>query len=265
MHSVDFPTTVTHARDFEAVKLEANHTQAVNLVMNRLSNLNSKLKQFKDAASSKQETNQKPLTHNIPPAASTEDESLAAIFLFELEKITLVTLFSRAVLNTKSIIIIYTNVKVDVDRAASARIITADETTKTPIGEIDDFSFEVNGIIVSIKVLVIEATQYQALIDNDWLTKTNVILDWTIQELQLSQNGRHIHVPATCSHFKIINTSAPLIEFEEKVKKPTWKAYQVSWADNDHNELLSILSWDDNDNEKRKQREEHTWKTTIDT
>ncbi|KAG9287800.1 hypothetical protein G9A89_017395 [Geosiphon pyriformis] len=41
-----------------------------------------------DTASSKQKTNQKPLTHNIPPAASTEDESLAAIFPFELEEIT---------------------------------------------------------------------------------------------------------------------------------------------------------------------------------
>ncbi|KAG9297759.1 hypothetical protein G9A89_011274 [Geosiphon pyriformis] len=110
----------------------------------------------------------------------------AAIFLFEFEKIIHIPLFSGATLDTKPIIIMYTNVKVDshaiklildsrlagsiitqqlinqlghqVDHTASARIITTDETTKTPIGKIDDFSFEVNGIIIPIRVLVIEAT-----------------------------------------------------------------------------------------------------------
>ncbi|KAG9285503.1 hypothetical protein G9A89_006491 [Geosiphon pyriformis] len=228
-----------------------------------------------DAAFSKQKTNQKPLICNIPPAASTEDKSLTAIFLFELEEITSVLLFSGAALNTKPITAMYTDAKIDagsiitkqlmnqlghqVDRAASARIITADEATKTLIGEIDDFSFKVNGIIVSIKVLVMKATQYQALIDNDWLTKVNVILDWTMQELQLSQNDQHTRVPAICDHFKTINTIAPLIEFEEEEKKPTWEAYQVSWANDNHNELLPILSWNNNNNEKEK----HTWRTTI--
>ncbi|KAG9298503.1 hypothetical protein G9A89_016500 [Geosiphon pyriformis] len=46
MHLVDLPTAVTHTRDFEAAELEANHAQAVNLVMNRSSKLDSKLKQF---------------------------------------------------------------------------------------------------------------------------------------------------------------------------------------------------------------------------
>ncbi|KAG9286803.1 hypothetical protein G9A89_012353 [Geosiphon pyriformis] len=140
-----------------------------------------------DAAFSKQETNQKPFTHNIPPATSTKDELLAAIFLFELEEITSVPLFSGAALNTKPITAMYTDVKVNsqhiklilnsglagsiitkqlidqldrrVDRAVSAKIITANRATKTFIGEIDDFPFKVNGIIVPIKVLVMEATQ----------------------------------------------------------------------------------------------------------
>ncbi|KAG9295315.1 hypothetical protein G9A89_021246 [Geosiphon pyriformis] len=53
MHSVDLPTTVTHARDFEAAELEANHAQAVNLVMNRSSELDSKLKQFSESINQK--------------------------------------------------------------------------------------------------------------------------------------------------------------------------------------------------------------------
>ncbi|KAG9302459.1 hypothetical protein G9A89_006423 [Geosiphon pyriformis] len=92
MYLVDLPTAVTQAKDFEAAELEANHTQAVNLVMNGSSDLDSKLKQF---------------------TASTEDELLAAIFPFELEKIMSVLLFSGVILNTKPITAMYTDAKVD--------------------------------------------------------------------------------------------------------------------------------------------------------
>ncbi|KAG9287816.1 hypothetical protein G9A89_017411 [Geosiphon pyriformis] len=70
-----------------------------------------------------------------------------------------------------------------VDHTVSARIITANRATKTPIGEINDFSIEVN----------------------------------------------------------------------------------ISWADINHNELLPILIWDNNDNGKEKQREKPIWEATIDT
>ncbi|KAG9303632.1 hypothetical protein G9A89_018529 [Geosiphon pyriformis] len=64
-----------------------------------------------------------------------------------------------------------------VDHAVSAKIIIANKATKTPIGKIDNLFIEINSIIVPIKVLVIEATQYQTLIGNDWLLKTNTMLD----------------------------------------------------------------------------------------
>ncbi|KAG9288034.1 hypothetical protein G9A89_017629 [Geosiphon pyriformis] len=195
------------------------------------------------------ETNQySTLTSNILPATITKNKSLNAIFLFELKKPSIMPLFSGATLEKKSITAMYTDVKVDghsiklilnsglansiitkqlidqlgcqINCAASTRIITADGATKTPIGEIDDFFFEVNGIITLIKVLVMEATQYQALVENDWLSKTNAILNWITQELQLSQNGQHTYVPATCGHFKTTNSTTLLIKFEEEEKKP---------------------------------------------
>ncbi|KAG9296215.1 hypothetical protein G9A89_014807 [Geosiphon pyriformis] len=145
-----------------------------------------------------------------------------------------------------------------VDQAASTRIITTDGATKTPISKIDALSIKVNGIIVLIKVLVIEATQYQALINNNWLFKTHTMLNWNTQKLQLSQNGQYTHIPATCGHFKpIITPLAPLIEFKKEKEKLTWEVYQISWADKDHNKLLLILSWDDNN--KEKQKKELTW------
>ncbi|KAG9304493.1 hypothetical protein G9A89_020057 [Geosiphon pyriformis] len=222
MHPQTLQNAVTNARDFESAELKASHAQAVNLVINRLSELDSKLKQF---------------------TTITNNELLAAIFPFELEKTTPVLLFSEATLDTKPITAMYTNVKVDghaikliLDSGLAGNIITkqlmdqlADGTTKTSIGEIDDFPIEINSITVPIKVLVIEATQYQALIGNNWLFKTNTMLNWNTQKLQLSQNGQHTQVPATCDHFKTFNTPAPFIEFEEEKEKPTWKAYQVSW------------------------------------
>ncbi|KAG9292900.1 hypothetical protein G9A89_016262 [Geosiphon pyriformis] len=47
-----------------------------------------------------------------------------------------------------------------IDHAATTRIITANGNTKTPIGEIDNFPFEINRIQIPTKVLVMEATQY---------------------------------------------------------------------------------------------------------
>ncbi|KAG9297331.1 hypothetical protein G9A89_003993 [Geosiphon pyriformis] len=213
----------------------------------------------KDASPNKSEPNQQSLlTRNIPPAIVTKDQSLAAIFSFELEEPSNTPLFSRAVFNKKPITAMYTDVKVDdqfiklildINRAASARIITADGVTKTSIGEIDDFPFDVNGIVTLIKVLVMEVTQYQALVDNDWLSKAN-----------LAFNGQHTQVPAMCGHFKVSLSKWPLIELEEKKTKPTWEAYQVLWADNDHNKLLPILSWN---NKGKKKKEELAWKLNL--
>ncbi|KAG9301105.1 hypothetical protein G9A89_012488 [Geosiphon pyriformis] len=210
------------------------------------------------------------ITPNNPePNPIQKLTSNAAIFLFEFEKTTPVLLFSGTTLEEKLITAMYTNAKVDghsiklildsgsagIDRAASAHIITADRATKTPISKIDNFPFKINGIIIPIK--------YQAFIGNDWLFKTNAMLDWTTQKLQLSQNGQHTRVPATCGHFKLSNirTTTLLIKFKKEENKPMWKVYQVLWTKVDHNELPPILSWNDNNNEKRKQRAELTWET----
>ncbi|KAG9284633.1 hypothetical protein G9A89_004675 [Geosiphon pyriformis] len=55
LHLNTFQDAVTHARDFESAKLEANHTQAINLVMNGSSELDSKLKQFSNSINQKLE------------------------------------------------------------------------------------------------------------------------------------------------------------------------------------------------------------------
>ncbi|KAG9295447.1 hypothetical protein G9A89_013476 [Geosiphon pyriformis] len=55
MHPQTFQNAVTNARDFESAKLEANHAQAINLVMNGSSDLDSKLKQLSESINQKLE------------------------------------------------------------------------------------------------------------------------------------------------------------------------------------------------------------------
>ncbi|KAG9289646.1 hypothetical protein G9A89_014381 [Geosiphon pyriformis] len=55
MHLADLQAAVTNVRDFEAAELKANHAQAVNLVINKSSELDSKLKQFSDFINQKLE------------------------------------------------------------------------------------------------------------------------------------------------------------------------------------------------------------------
>ncbi|KAG9298661.1 hypothetical protein G9A89_012729 [Geosiphon pyriformis] len=114
LHPADFQAAVTYTRDFEAVELEANHVQAMNLVMNGLSDLNPKLKQFKDATFNNLEVKQKqPLINNILPATITKDKSLTTIFSFELKKPVEILLFSKVALESKPITAIYTDAKVE--------------------------------------------------------------------------------------------------------------------------------------------------------
>ncbi|KAG9298629.1 hypothetical protein G9A89_012697 [Geosiphon pyriformis] len=165
----------------------SNYLPANDAVTN-LSTSNLLTAVTEDATTNNSESNppQTTLTNNIPPAIVTKNKSLAAIFLFKLEETINPLLFSRAALEEKPITMMYTDVKVDgysiklildsgsagsiitkqlidqlgcqIDYAASAKIITANGTTKTLIGEIDDFPIEVNGIIVPIKILIIETT-----------------------------------------------------------------------------------------------------------
>ncbi|KAG9296681.1 hypothetical protein G9A89_009940 [Geosiphon pyriformis] len=215
--------------------------------------------------------NSSKLSQTIPPAVATEDSSLAAIFSFELEENE--AMFSGAALDEKRpITAMYTEATVNntpiklildsgsagsiitlqlvnqlgfkVDRATTSQIITANGSTKLPYGEIDSFPFEINGIVISTKVLVMDATQYQALVGNDWLTKANATLDWTTQELLINYNGHQAKIPATCGHFqKPSANQRPTFEFEENPALPVIETYQLSWADDQRTGLPAIPMW----------------------
>ncbi|KAG9300301.1 hypothetical protein G9A89_011374 [Geosiphon pyriformis] len=128
MHSTDLQATVTNAKDFKAAELKANHTQAINLPLRLhqwnlgteyIQNLSSQnylslLVTPEDIASNNTESNHKQtLTNNISPVTIINNESLAAIFPFELEESISMPLFSEVALEEKPITAMYTDVKVD--------------------------------------------------------------------------------------------------------------------------------------------------------
>ncbi|KAG9300873.1 hypothetical protein G9A89_015329 [Geosiphon pyriformis] len=105
LHPANLQAAVTHARNFKSAELKANYAQV---------NYLSLLVTPEDTTTNNLGSNQQQaLTNNIPPATVTNDKSLAAIFLFNLEKTIKILLFSRAALEEKPITIMYTDAKIN--------------------------------------------------------------------------------------------------------------------------------------------------------
>ncbi|KAG9293869.1 hypothetical protein G9A89_019207 [Geosiphon pyriformis] len=165
--------------------------------------------------------------HIISPAQIAQNANLSDIFLFEFEankspfllsnaavneQKAITAMYTEAIVEEKPICLILDNrlagsiityqlmqqLKRNVDRLAQTVIVTADSIKKTPVGEIDDFPFTIDRITIPVKVLVMNAPQYQALVRNDWLLKANANLNWETQELKISYQGQYTIVSATC-------------------------------------------------------------------
>ncbi|KAG9290088.1 hypothetical protein G9A89_010394 [Geosiphon pyriformis] len=127
-----------------------------------------------------------PFNHTIPPAQIAQNANLLDIFPFEFEANESPFLLSNAAVNEqKAITTMYTEATVEgkpirliLDSGSAGIIVTADGMKKTPVEEIDDFPFSIDGITIPVKVLVMDTPQYQALVENDWLLKTNANLNW---------------------------------------------------------------------------------------
>ncbi|KAG9295170.1 hypothetical protein G9A89_006151 [Geosiphon pyriformis] len=98
---------------------------------------------------------------------------------------------------------------------------------KTPVGKIDNFPFTLDGITIPVKVLVIDALQYQALVGNYWLQKANAKLDWETQELQISYQEQHVRISATCGTFNKCSEKAPAFEFKPEEEKPIIETFMA--------------------------------------
>ncbi|KAG9288113.1 hypothetical protein G9A89_017708 [Geosiphon pyriformis] len=227
------------------------------------------------AAAQQQNPSYTPTT--IPPARIAENTNISDIFPFEFEANESPFLLSNAAANKqKAITAIYTEAEVEekticlildsgstgsiityqlmqqlkrnVNQPAQTVIVTADGMKKTPVGEINNFSFTLDGITIPVKVLVMDASQYQALIENDWLQKANANLNWKTQELTISYQGQHAQVPATCGTFNKCSEKAPAFEFKPEEKKPFIETFMAlgstsNWADETKQEHFTPHSY----------------------
>ncbi|KAG9304191.1 hypothetical protein G9A89_019753 [Geosiphon pyriformis] len=301
-HLTSLQDAITFARDFESAEQKANHTQAINLAINRTSDIDPELQELTnhsnrekitttaDTHSNKTISNSNNLRNLIPTTEDHRPKSRKPIPAIQISAkhgtpifytseltapicttnpvhlTTAPELLSTTTNDTSNLSLLnfplqnlnnnqvqtnsglsqsiprgpaqsqltptgysnqasYLGLMEDQGFDKSTPIITVDGNTKTLIGEIDNFSFEINGIQIPTKVLVMEATQYQALVRNNWLSKANATLNWNTQELQLTFNGQHARVPAMCRHFKNQRTEEPLIEFEDISMPPTIEIY----------------------------------------
>ncbi|KAG9290072.1 hypothetical protein G9A89_010378 [Geosiphon pyriformis] len=189
----------------------------------------------------------RPNYYHTQPTRIAENANLSDIFSFEFEANESPFLLSNAATNEqKAITAMYTEAEVEgkticlILNSGSTRtqtvIVTADDMKKTPIGEIDNFPFTFDGIIILVKVLVMDALQYQALIKNNWLQKANANLNWETQKLTISYQGQHVWVPATCGTFNKYSEKAPAFEFEPEEEKSFIETFMAlgltsNWAD----------------------------------
>ncbi|KAG9285907.1 hypothetical protein G9A89_013332 [Geosiphon pyriformis] len=202
-------------------------------------------------AAAQQQQNPSYTPTTIPPARITENTNLSDIFSFEFKANKSPFLLSNAVANEqKAIMAMYTEAKVERKTIClildtQTVIVTADGMKKTSVGEIDNFPFTLDGITIPVKVLVMDAPQYQALIRNDWLQKANANLNWKTQELTISYQGQHTQVPVTCGTFNKRSEKAPAFEFEPEEEKPLIETFMAlgltsNWANKTKQEHFTL-------------------------
>ncbi|KAG9305051.1 hypothetical protein G9A89_007454 [Geosiphon pyriformis] len=182
------------------------------------------------AAARQQNPSYTPTT--IPPARIVENANLLNIFPFEFEandnaatneQKAITAMYIEAKVEGKTIHLILNSgsaksiityqliqqLKRNVDQSAQTVIVTADGMKKTP---------------------------YQALVRNNWLQKANAKLDWETQELQISYQGQHAQVSATCGTFNKHSEKALAFEFEPEEEKPIIETFMAlgsmsNWAE----------------------------------
>ncbi|KAG9284280.1 hypothetical protein G9A89_002090 [Geosiphon pyriformis] len=234
---------------------ETNKTGVINNNNNRINPNNHYLtipekSDFQQTALSEDEIaapRSNPFNHTILLAQIAQNANLLDIFPFEFEANKLPFLLSNAAVNKqKAITAIYTEaivkgkpiclildsgsagsiityqlmqqLKQNVNRPAQTVIVTADGMKKTPVGEIDDFPFTIDGIIIPVKVL-------------------------ETQKLKISYQEQYTIVPAICSTFNKQLEKAPVFEFKEEKEMPLTETYMAlglpsNWAEETEQEIF---------------------------
>ncbi|KAG9294669.1 hypothetical protein G9A89_008148 [Geosiphon pyriformis] len=305
LHPDTLQDAVTHARDFESAESEANHAQAINLVMNGLSKLDSKLEKFSESINKRLEeyladnyaiyqppqrhnnqgnsnraqnqphlsssTNQcdllttaatnnlsTPTNPNTTPKLTTQRNPKTENNSTELE------IGNSSPSTDPHLLVTPEDTSANNPVFAQKQLLTSNISPATItedefLAAIFPFKFEETGAMTLFSGATLEAKPITAmytdakvegqsikLIFNSGLADTNGVTKTLI--------GKIDDFP-----FKVHSIVTPIKVLVMEATQ--YQALIVSWADEKHNKLLPILSWDDNDNGKGKQKEELIWET----
>ena len=97
------------------------------------------------------------------------------------------------------------------------------------LGEVKQLLIRIQGQVLLANIIVSEATGYNLLVGNDWLTKYQAVLDWPNKEFKFKVNNKEFIEPATCWK-KLTIIEDPDDEFEEEENDDQWE-YQLELED----------------------------------
>ena len=85
-----------------------------------------------------------------------------------------------------------------VDQPSHINIIKINGEKRKALGEIKSLPIVVQKQLLPVNIIVSEATGYDVLVENDWLTKYQAKLDWEKQTLMVRIDGKTFTVDAVC-------------------------------------------------------------------
>ena len=83
------------------------------------------------------------------------------------------------------------------DRPLDINMIGILSERKKPLGEIVDLPITIQNATIPINVAISEATGYDILVGNDWLSKCKATISWEDRELKFKWNNQNFVQPAT--------------------------------------------------------------------
>jgi hypothetical protein len=122
---------------------------------------------------------------------------------------------------------------IQIDRPSSINMINVHGESKRALGEISDFPFVVGGVKIPIDVVVTDAYSYQAIVGNDWLSKVNAKIDWSLSIMIIQWNEKKIKVPV---EFKKLNSL--LVEKEGQEDEDSEESEEDEFEDEELEEQL---------------------------
>jgi hypothetical protein len=79
-----------------------------------------------------------------------------------------------------------------IDGPSNINMVDVNGGKKRSLGKVKNFPINIKGTIIPVDVDVSESNNYTVIVGNDWLTKTNGVIDFNHKVMELNYNNRKI-------------------------------------------------------------------------